>query len=186
MPTVKPLPVATIFSLRSGWKGVVNSGVAVPDLWSWTARGRKSVVISESERMSLSEAEGESLRFPGERMISETGLGRVVRGNRCGGIGDGIPAERRRRNRFAFSRGPASFRRIEPRRVTLGKCSSTESRSQTVRRMERARTERARMRLEIRGTERVSSGGEVLSDSDRDTSFNLCKTVLIFQPDPYL
>jgi hypothetical protein len=162
MPTVRPLPVATIFSLRSGWKGVVNSGVAVPLGQSWTACGRTSVAIIESGRMSLS-AGGEYLACPGERMISETGLGRVeCRGDRCGGMVDWIPDDRRRRNRFAFSRGPASFLSMEPRRVCLGNCSSTSR--HTVRR----RVERVRMRLESKGTGSASSDGEVLSDPDRE------------------
>lgn len=153
---MSPLPVATIFSFRSGWNGVDDSGVAE---WSGIGRGRNSVAMEESERISLWSSSVESRAFP-DTIISETGRAPLQRGVSRGG-GDWIPEERRRKNRFAFSRGPASFLRIEPRRVCLGNCSSIALRH-TVRR----RAERARMRLAREGS--AKSGGEASLTSDRD------------------
>ena len=63
-------------------------------------------------------------------MISDTGRVRRGGGTDCGGelvvvFKAGFPGVRRRRNRFAFSRGPASFLSIELRRLCFGNCSST-------------------------------------------------------------
>lgn len=102
------------------------------------------MAMAELERISpWSGSNGDPLASAGERKISETGLAPEQRGGICcGEAGDWTPEERKRRNRFAFSRGPASFLRMESRRLCLGKGSSTALRS-TVRRRE----ERVRMRL---------------------------------------
>ena len=151
MPTERPLPVATIFSLRSGANGVDKSGTAV--VCSGSARVKMSVAIDdESKRISPSSRErGNSIVRPeGEMIISETGRAPLQRGlRRCGGgVCELTPAERRRRNRFAFSRGPASFLRIELQRrregCCLGNCSLTVALRQTVRR----RADRVRIRLD--------------------------------------
>jgi hypothetical protein len=171
MPTVRPLPVATIFSLRSGGNGVDNSGTAV--VCSGIARAKTSVAIDdESERISgSSQDRGTSLACPEETMISETGRAPVERGlRRCcgGGVGGWTPAERRRRNRFAFSRGPASFLRMELRRLKegccFGNCSSTVALRQTVRR----RADRVRIRLESDNGATRSSDCSWLNELDRD------------------
>lgn len=78
-------------------------------------------------------------------MISETGRAMRWRGGLdCGGAGAEIPDDRRRRNLFAFSRGPASFLSMEPRRLCLGNCSSTAFRLER-----RVDVDRVRRRLEI-------------------------------------
>lgn len=127
-------------------------------------------MAEESGRISpWSISEGNCLASDGERMISETGLAPERRGRiRCGGAGDWTPEERKRRNRFAFSRGPASFLRMESRRLCLGKGSSTALRS-TVRRRE----ERVRMRL-ASDNGGVNSGGELSTDPDRDAICAIC------------
>lgn len=52
-------------------------------------------------------------------MISDTGRGRPARDFAWEGVLTEAP---KRKNRFAFSREPASLRRIEPRRLCLGNC----------------------------------------------------------------
>jgi hypothetical protein len=137
---------------------------------SATGRGKTSVAIIESVGIApisdcVEKNEVESL---GERMISDTG--RVPRAPLqrglvwCGGAGDWTPDDRRRRNRFAFSRGPASFLSREPRRVCFGNCSSTFKHT------ERRRMDRVRIRLESdnEGTAKYSDGARSLIEPDRD------------------
>lgn len=72
-----------------------------------------SVAEDESDRMSGSKStDGTGLA----KIISETG--RTPRRNE----GVWTPDDRKRRNRFAFSRGPASFFKIESRRPSFGGC----------------------------------------------------------------
>ena len=173
MPTVRPLPVATIFSLRSRGNGADKSGTAV--VCSGSAGAKMSVAIDdESGRISPSSRERSNslVRPEGEMIISETGRAPLQRGlRRCcgGGVGEWTPAERRRRNRFAFSRGPASFLRIELRRrrdgCCLGNCSLTVALRQTVRR----RADRVRMRLDSDNGAR-SSDCSWLTELDREVT----------------
>jgi hypothetical protein len=81
-------------------------------------------VEEDSERISGSK----STDVGGEEamIISETG--RTPRGVRRS-EGAWTPDERKRRNRFAFSRGPASFLRIESLRLCFGKVTSRERES---------------------------------------------------------
>lgn len=167
---MSPLPVATIFSLRNGGNGVLSWGTALGG--SATGRGKTSVAIIDSGGMApISGCVENKVESLGERMISDTG--RVPRAPRaplqrgfawCGGAGEWTPDDRRRRNRFAFSRGPASFLSREPRRVCLGNCSSTFKHT------ERRRMDRVRIRLESdnEGTARYSDGERSLIDPDRD------------------
>lgn len=78
-------------------------------------------------------------------MISETGRAMRWRGGfDCGGAGAETPDDRRRRNLFAFSRGPASFLSMELRRLCFGNCSSTAFRLER-----RVEVDRVRRRFEI-------------------------------------
>lgn len=126
MPTEMPLPVATIFSLCNGANGVVNSGVA----GSSNALGITSVAEDVSERISESKSiDGAD----GDKIISETG--RTPRRGVGRRVGAWTPDDRRRRNRFAFSRGPASFLKIESRRLSLGASSLLHTVGERVRRL---------------------------------------------------
>lgn len=125
MPTEIPLPVATIFSLCNGVKEVVKSGVAGSANTVW---GITSVAEDVSDRIS----DSKSIDVVRGRIISETG--RTPRRGVGRGEGAGTPDDRRRRNRFACSRGPASFLRIVSRRPSLGSSTHT-SRADRVRRV---------------------------------------------------
>lgn len=127
MPTEIPLPVATIFSLRRMGKDAPTSDVEPPDPSSSVALGAATpdAVDVELDRSlpapeSVEGIIGSSL---GGRIISETGRRRVVRGiGIC--VEEGFEEVPRRRNLFAFSRGPASFLNTRrSRRVALGSCS---------------------------------------------------------------
>jgi hypothetical protein len=77
--------------------------------------------VAEDESDRISGSKSKEVEAVGDKIISETG--RTPR--RGVGRRDGAwtPDERKRRNRFAFSRGPASFLMIESRRLRLGKSS---------------------------------------------------------------
>lgn len=127
IPTEIPLPVATIFSLCNGANGVVNSGV----VGSSNDLGITSVAEEVSERISESKSiDGAD----GDKIISETG--RTPRRGVGRRVGAWTPDDRRRRKRFAFSRGPASFFKIESRRLSLGiACSVWHTVGERVRRL---------------------------------------------------
>lgn len=132
IPTEMPLPVATVFSFGNDGKGAL-SGIHPAD---GPRVGTTDEFEEEWERIRPGWSEGAAsmLASSGERMISEIGRCRRARAieQSCGGGGGGAGEWRipRRRKRFALSRGPASFLKIDPRLASpacLGNCSVAKS-----------------------------------------------------------